>query len=63
MTFAITTTAGAGTVSVAVNSDKVCSLLPTMMYRAIGGDVSGIPDLAAPAEVVQVLGVRFEIEG
>jgi hypothetical protein len=25
--------------------------------------VSGIPDLASPAEVVQALGVRFEIEG
>ena len=45
------------------DSDKVCSLLPTMLYKAMGGDVSGIPALAAPAEVVQALGVRFEIEG
>jgi hypothetical protein len=45
------------------DGDKVCSLLPTMLYRAMGGDVSGIPDLASPAEVVQALGVKFEIEG
>ena len=45
------------------NRDKVCSLLPAMVYQAIGGDVSNIPVLASPAEVVQALGVRFEIEG
>lgn len=45
------------------DADKVCSLLPTMIYQAMGGDVSGIPALAAPAEVVQALDVRFEIEG
>ena len=45
------------------DSDKVCSLLPTMLYRAMGGSVSTIPDLASPAEVVQALGVKFEIEG
>jgi hypothetical protein len=45
------------------DSDKVCSLLPALVYHAMGGDVSGIPALAAPAEVVQALRVRFEIEG
>lgn len=45
------------------DSDKVCSLLPAMVYRAMGGDVSAIPALAAPAEVVQALPVLFEIEG
>lgn len=44
------------------DSDKVCSLLPSMLYRVMGGDVSGIPALAAPAEVVNSLSVRFEIE-
>ena len=43
--------------------DKVCSLLPTMVYRALGGDVSAIPDLAAPAEVAMALGVKLRIEG
>jgi hypothetical protein len=43
--------------------NKVCSLLPTMIYREMGGDVSAIPDLAAPAEVVQALGVKFKVEG
>ena len=45
------------------NRTKVCSLLPAMVYQAIGGDVSNIPALASPAEVVQALGVRFDIEG
>jgi hypothetical protein len=31
--------------------------------RLMSGDVRGIPDLASPAEVVQTLGVKFEIEG
>lgn len=43
--------------------DKVCSLLPAMLYGAMGGDVSKIPTLAAPAEVVNALDVRFEVEG
>ena len=43
--------------------DKVCSLLPTMVYRALGGDVSASPDLAAPAEVAMALGVKLRIEG
>lgn len=43
------------------NQDKVCSLLPTMIYQQLGGDVSAIPKLAAPAEVVMALPVRFEI--
>lgn len=43
------------------DADKVCSLLPTMIYRHMGGDVSGIPALAAPAEVVCALPIRFEI--
>jgi hypothetical protein len=42
--------------------DKVCSLLPTMVYRALGGDVSAIPDLAAPAEVALALNVKLRIE-
>lgn len=45
------------------DADKVCSLLPAMFYKAMGGDVSGIPALAAPAEVVQVLDIRFGIGG
>lgn len=45
------------------DADKVCSLLPAMIYRAMGGDVSGIPALAAPAEVVAALDVRCEIGG
>lgn len=45
------------------DGDKVCSLLPAWVYSLIGGDVSGIPKLAAPAEVVNALRVRFEIEG
>lgn len=43
------------------DSDKVCSLLPTMIYRAMGGDVSVIPSLASPAEVACALTVRFEV--
>jgi hypothetical protein len=45
------------------DSDKVCSLLPAMFYARMGADVSAIPKLAAPAEVVRALTVRFEIEG
>lgn len=45
------------------DSDKVCSLLPAVVYRALGGDVSAIPALAAPAEVAQSLSARFSIEG
>jgi len=45
------------------DADKVCSLLPAMLYKAIGGDVSTIPALAAPAEVVQILNIRFAIVG
>jgi hypothetical protein len=45
------------------DSDKVCSLLPAMAYSALGGDVSSIPDLAAPAEVVKALPVLFEVKG
>lgn len=41
--------------------DKVCSLLPAMIYKTMGGDVSGIPDLAAPAEAVCALALKFEI--
>ena len=44
------------------DSDKVCSLLPTMIYRAMGGDVSAIPALASPAEVAIALTVRFSID-
>lgn len=43
------------------DSDKVCSLLPAMVYARMGGDVSAIPALAAPAEVVCALPVRFAI--
>lgn len=43
------------------DADKVCSLLPTMIYRAMGGDVSAIPALAAPAEAVEALSVSIEI--
>lgn len=43
------------------DSDKVCSLLPTMIYRAMSGDVSAIPALASPAEVACALTVRFEV--
>lgn len=43
------------------DTDKVCSLLPALIYRAAGGDVSGIPDLAAPGEVVSALPIRFAI--
>ncbi len=43
------------------DADKVCSLLPSLIYRTLGGDVSAIPKLAAPAEVVSALLVRFEI--
>jgi hypothetical protein len=43
------------------NADKVCSLFPAMVYTRMGGDVSAIPSLAAPAEVVCALPVRFEI--
>jgi hypothetical protein len=43
--------------------DKVCSLLPTLIYRHMGGDVSVIPKLAAPAEVVQALSFKFAVEG
>jgi hypothetical protein len=45
------------------DQDKVCSLLPAMLYNAMGGDVRGIPPLAAPADVVNALDVCFEVEG
>ncbi len=45
------------------DATKVCSLFPSMLYNRMGGDVSAIPALAAPAEVVHALSVRFEIEG
>lgn len=41
--------------------NKVCSLLPAMFYSKIGGDVSGIPVLAAPAEVIAALKMRLHI--
>lgn len=41
--------------------DKVCSLLPAMVYGALGGDLSAVPKLASPAEVVNALAVRFQI--
>lgn len=44
-------------------ADKVCSLLPAMLYSAMGGDVSNIPALAAPAEVVAALDLRVEVFG
>jgi hypothetical protein len=43
------------------DKDKVCSLLPAVIYKTMGGDVSMIPTLAAPAEAVNALGVKFEI--
>lgn len=45
------------------NKNKVCSLLPAMVYQEIGGNINNIPNLAAPAEVVEALTVRFEIKG
>jgi len=45
------------------DADKVCSTFTLMVYRFLGGDVSKFSRLAAPAEIPQGLGVRFEIEG
>jgi len=42
--------------------NKVCSLLPSMIYQSLGGDIKSIPTLASPAEVVAGLSVRFEID-
>lgn len=43
-------------------ADKPCSLLPAVVYRLAEGDVSVFPALAAPAEAVNALPLRFEIE-
>ena len=45
------------------DATKVCSLLPAMAYKTLGGDVSAIPVLSSPAEVVKALEMRFSIEG